>query len=249
MRTERGGELNALRFAAGESGREPVERKVVEANFIQKLQTRANLFQDFIGNSLLPPGELQTGKENASFLDREFANFRDGLACNANSARLGPKTSTAAIRTYGVSPVTTQENTNVEFVFLAFEPCKKALHAIEIVFGVAFEDKAALLVRKLAPGNVCRNAPAARPFFQFRDKRAIAGLGPGLDSAFIERLARIRDNEIEIEINRVAKALAARTRPIRIVERKKPWLRDLIDGAVVLAFKPFVEGKPLRFVA
>ena len=50
MRAERGGELDALRFAAGERGGEAIEREVVEADFIEELQARANFFENFLGD-------------------------------------------------------------------------------------------------------------------------------------------------------------------------------------------------------
>ena len=50
MRAERSGELNALRFAAGESGSKAIEREVIEADFIEKLQTGADFFEDFFSD-------------------------------------------------------------------------------------------------------------------------------------------------------------------------------------------------------
>src|SRR5208337_5374380 len=48
MRTQRRGQLDALRFSSRESGGQAVEGEVVEADFVEKLQAGANLFQDFI---------------------------------------------------------------------------------------------------------------------------------------------------------------------------------------------------------
>ena len=45
---------------------------------------------------------------------------------------------------------------------------------------------------------------------------------------------------------RRAGSRAARARPIRIVERKKPRLRLLINRAALFALKPLVEHHPLR---
>ena len=50
MRAERRGELDALRFAAGERGGEAVEREVVEADFVEELQARANLVENLVGD-------------------------------------------------------------------------------------------------------------------------------------------------------------------------------------------------------
>ena len=45
-RAETSGELDALRFTAGERGREPVERQVFEADIVEELETLLNLDED-----------------------------------------------------------------------------------------------------------------------------------------------------------------------------------------------------------
>jgi hypothetical protein len=46
---ERGGELNALGFAAGEGGAEAVEGEVVESYLMEEVDALANLFEDLSG--------------------------------------------------------------------------------------------------------------------------------------------------------------------------------------------------------
>src|SRR5712664_3148841 len=98
---------------------------------------------------------------------------------------------------------------------------------------------------KLPPRHARRNASSPRPFLRFLKKRAIPGLGPRLDGALIKRLARVRDHQIQIEVDCVSETLAARTSSVGIVERKKPRLRLLVERAVILAFESFVERQPL----
>ena len=50
MRAQRSGQLDALRFAAGKRGSEPVEREVVEADFVEKTQPLLNFFEHFVGD-------------------------------------------------------------------------------------------------------------------------------------------------------------------------------------------------------
>ncbi len=50
MRTERRGELDALRFAAGKRGGEAIQREIVESNLIQKTQPLLNLLQDSLSD-------------------------------------------------------------------------------------------------------------------------------------------------------------------------------------------------------
>ena len=58
-RAERCGELDALRFSAGERGAEAVEGKVFEADFDEEVDALANLFEDLAGDLGLRGGELR----------------------------------------------------------------------------------------------------------------------------------------------------------------------------------------------
>src|SRR5712692_7459438 len=102
---------------------------------------------------------------------------------------------------------------------------------------------------KLPPRHVRRNAASACPLFCLLKERAIPGLGPRLDGALIERFARVRHDQIQIEVDRVSETLAARTSSVGIVERKKPGLRLLVERTVILAFESLVERQPLGSVS
>ncbi len=113
MRSERGGKLNALRFSARKSGSKPVEGEVIEADFIEKLQARADFFEDFLGDCCLRGGKNQRGKESASFFYCELAEFGDRAAYNANGARFRAKTCAAALRARGVTTIAAEKNAHV----------------------------------------------------------------------------------------------------------------------------------------
>src|SRR5947208_9836973 len=245
VRAERGRKLNALRFTARERGREAVEREVVQTHFIQKLQARAYLFEDFVCDFQLRLGKLHTRKKPARFLDRKLADIRDGFPRDPHGSRFGAQTRAAALGTAGVAAVAAQKHTHMQLIFLALQPLEKPLHPLIIVFRIAFEHQAPVLRGELPPRNARRNAPLARPRLQTLEKSAIARLGPGLDRAFFDGFAGIGYDQIQVKINGVAKALAARTRAVRTVERRKPRLRFLIQRAVIFAFESFVETQTL----
>src|SRR5271154_950792 len=249
MRAQRRSQLDALRLAAGKRGGQPVEGQIVEADLIQELQPRADLFEDFVGDFGLRFGEVQRGEKNAPFLHRKLANLRDGFPSHAHRASFGAKPRAAAVRASRITAIAAEKNAHVQFVFFAFEPGEESLYALEIVFRIALEHQAALLGGELAPGDIRRNAAPARPLFHILQKSAVARLGPWLDRAFVERFAGIRDDQIQIEINRVAKTLAARAGTIGIIKRKKPRLGLLIERPVVLALKAFVEREALGGIA
>ena len=54
-RAERGGELDALGFAAGERGAEAVEGEVVEADLVEEVDALADLFEDLSGDLRFVP--------------------------------------------------------------------------------------------------------------------------------------------------------------------------------------------------
>ena len=62
-RAERSGELDALRFAAGERGGEAVEGEVVEADRVEKAEALADLLEDGAGDLLLHGRELERVEE------------------------------------------------------------------------------------------------------------------------------------------------------------------------------------------
>src|SRR5712692_2106760 len=66
-------------------------------------------------------------------------------------------------------------------------------------------------------------------------------LGPWLNSAFLQTQAGIRNYQIEIESDRVAKPLAGRARPIRIIKTEKARLWLGVNSAVIFTLEPIGE--------
>ncbi len=62
-RAERGGELNALRLAAGERGGETIEGEVFEAHRVEKTEALADFFEDRAGDLLLHGREVERVEE------------------------------------------------------------------------------------------------------------------------------------------------------------------------------------------
>ena len=137
----------------------------------------------------------------------------------------------------------------MQFVFFALQPIEETLYTVIIVFRIALENEPALVCGEMPPSHVRRNALRPRPFFQFLKQRAVARLVPRLDSAIIDRFARIRHDKIQIEIDGIAEALATRASTVGIVERKQTRLRLLILGSIVFAFEAFVEDQTLGGIA
>ena len=99
--------------------------------------------------------------------------------------------------------------------------------------------------RKLIERNVHRNFFRAAELFQLRHGPLMLRLGPWLDRAVLQRQAWIRNDEIEIESDRVSKTLTRWTRAVRIVEAEQTRLGRRVDRVVVFALEPF--GEPQLF--
>src|SRR6266481_798761 len=245
MRTERRGELNPLGFSAGERGSQTVESKVVEADFVEELQTCTNFFENLVRDLQVPFGELQSGKKGARFFDGELANLRDRFSGHADGTCLGAKARPPTFRTSRITAKAAEKNAYMQLVFFSLQPVEETFDPFVVILGVAFENQAALFGSELPPRHVRRNSAGTRPFSCVLEKHAVARFRPGLDGAVVERLARVRDDQIQIKIDGISESLAARTRPVWIIEGEKARLWLLVESAVVLAFEAFVEGEPL----
>src|SRR5467141_593644 len=87
-----------------------------------------------------------------------------------------------------------------------------------VAIGVAIDNQLLVLGVEFIPGHVQRNPRLPRETLELSEQRPILWLRPGLDRALIQGLAFVGDDEVEIEIDSVAEALAARASAIRIVE-------------------------------
>ena len=86
-RSQTGGELDALRLAAGERGREAVEGEVIEAYVVQEFEPLADLDQDLFGDGGFFGRELQGIEEGHGFADVHAYHIVDIAAGDADVQR------------------------------------------------------------------------------------------------------------------------------------------------------------------
>ena len=139
----------------------------------------------------------------------------------------------------------------MQLVFFALEMLEKTANAAETTpAGLIPKDNQFLLFGvEFIPGLVERYSGRAGEPLQFGEQRPVFWFGPGLDRPLVQSFAFVWNDEVEIEIDGIAKALAARTRAIRIVERKQARLGLVVAAAIVLALKTLRETQPLRSLA
>ena len=141
MRSERRGELDALRFAARKRGGEPVERQVVEPHFVEESQPLLNFFQHFVGDRGFcrrsAAALLKNGRASFTVIWQTSVIDRPAIFTARASARSRVPRQSGQSR---VAAIAAQKYAHVQLVFLAFEPAEKSLHAGKIRLAIAFDD-------------------------------------------------------------------------------------------------------------
>ena len=126
---ERCGELDALRFAAGERGGEAVEGEVVEAYLDEEVDALADLFEDLAGDLDLRGGEFEVVEEGLGGGDGEGGDFADVFVVDEDGAGLGAEALAVAVGAEGVAAIFGEEDADVELVFFALEGGEEAADA------------------------------------------------------------------------------------------------------------------------
>ena len=137
----------------------------------------------------------------------------------------------------------------MHLVLLPLEPPEEPLDAV--VLGDAarrtgrkrpVDDEEALLVGEILPRDVEAQPRGPRHALQVRKAVAIVRLAPGLDRAFVDRLPLVRDDQVHIQLDGVAEAVARRTGAERVVERKEPRLRRFVRQPAAPALEALAES-------
>src|SRR5262249_8349938 len=187
--------------------------------------------------------ELERREELRGLLDRERRHLVDRLTGHPDVARLLPQTRTSALGTGQVSPIPAQENADVNLVLLSLEPPEEPADPGVADFRIraAADDEFLLGLRQLRPGHVDPHVALARGLLQLRELGAVMRLAPRLDRALLNRLGRVRHDEVDVELDDVAEAVATGTRAERVVEREQPRLRVFVRDAARPALETLGE--------
>src|SRR5690349_16525574 len=126
-----------------------------------------------------------------------------------------PRTETLGAHQIGA--IARQQYPDVHAVAFSLEPPKPAADAL--VFTIAFYDQRLLFFRQFAPGLFGRNLFALAKIQQASGPAL--SMRPGLDGAVVQRFARVRKDQIEIDIDNPAEAAAGLTGAQRTIKRKE----------------------------
>ena len=115
-----------------------------------------------------------------------------------------------------ISAIAAQKYAHMQLVLLPLQMIEKSADTGKFAF--AINDQFLVLRVEFRPGNVERNLCLLRIALQFGEQWSILRLRPRLDRTIVQCLRLVGNHQIKIEINRIAKALAARTRAVWIIE-------------------------------
>src|ERR1700731_325940 len=148
-------------------------------------------------------------EELAGLGNGQLADFGNRFSLDAHGASFGAQPRATTIGAGGIAAIPAEENADVQLVFLSFEPGEKAIDARKVVVRIALNNEVSLLGGELAERNIERNAASPRESLQILPKGTITRFRPGLNNAFVDGLAAVRNHQVDIEIDRIAEALAA----------------------------------------
>ncbi|MCY1339899.1 hypothetical protein D9M69_257990 [compost metagenome] len=272
---ERGGQVDALHFAAGQRAALAVQRQVAQADVAQVFQPRAHFGQQQLECVVQHrAGQRQFVKEAADALDRQQHQVMHGqagqrlelravpvnaarqeaafgrqhrvgiaLRSQAPQQRLGLQARAAAGFAGGVAAVLGQQHPDVHLVRLRLQVAEEPHHAVPLLVplavpvGRAMDDPVALGLGHVGPGRVARDAGLAGVAHQ-----VVLAFFPGrglhrLDRAFAQRLARIGNDQPEVDPDHAAEAPAGFAGAVGGIEREQRGLRVGIAQVAVRAMQ------------
>ena len=246
-RAERRREIDPLRFAARQRGRQAIQRQVIESDVAEERQTPSNFLEHLLGDDLFLLRQRQAAEKGLRLADGQRRHAIDRSARHLHVARFAAQTRAAAAGTREVSAISAEKHADVYLVFLALEPAEEPADPFVALTRACrrvvapVDDEPLLVGGQLGPGDVEAHFAFSRGPFQLGQLSAVVRLAPRLDGALADRLRRIGDDEIHVELDDVAEAVAGRARAERVVEREQPRLRIFVGDPARAAVEALGE--------
>jgi hypothetical protein len=168
---ERGRQVDALHFAAGQRARLAVQVQIAEADRGEVAEPRADFGQQFFGRRVERRRQAQCVHHGAQFRCRPLHQVMDAVAFDLPQRGIGLEPAATAGGARRVRAVARQQHADVHLVGLGFQPLEEVAHAIPgagpgllpvLPFRVALEHPVTVFGTQLGERNVHRYAvPAA----------------------------------------------------------------------------------------
>ena len=129
---ERRGEIDALRFAAGQRARLTIEREVRQPDFIEVHEPVHDLAAQMPGHRLLLLRQRQVLPESPRGLHVHREQIGDGQVAELHVRRGGLEPRSVAVRTRLVAAVLRELHADVDLVLLRLQPFEEAFDAVPL---------------------------------------------------------------------------------------------------------------------
>ena len=213
---QRSGQVDALRFTAGESSRLPIERQVREADFIEVHEAIHDLAAQMPSDRLF----LLRHREVFPEMPRGFDIHRKEIAdcaiakLDVIGRRFEPRAMTLRARL--VAAVLRELHANVNLVLLRFQPFEEALDAVPLPSPVV--QQVPFARRQLADRHIESQVVFLRSALEILVAILVAGRVPRRDRKLIEPEAAVWNHLLHVDADDPAVTLAVRARAERRVE-------------------------------
>src|SRR5688500_9305582 len=245
LRSQRVGQADSLRFAAGKRLRTAVERQIVETDVAKKANTFPRFAQDRFGNRLLERRQLETVDPVAQPPNRHLGDFGVRLVVDASVERLRLQLGAVAVRTLLRGLILAQKYPDVLLVPLLLEILQEGEDALEAA-GSGIQQKSLLGIGQLAPGAIERNSFPPCKIGECSSLVVVAGFRPRIDSTIAKTSIRIAHNKRFIVLEYRPKSVAALACSARIVEGEKLRRRRRCASSVVGALESLCKAQLLH---
>ena len=101
LRSDLGGEADALAFSAGECGGGAAERQVAESDVVQEFEAFGDFVRDASGDGQFPAGQFDLARGVESARNREFGEIGNRHAVHFDGQAFRTQTLAVAHRTFG----------------------------------------------------------------------------------------------------------------------------------------------------
>src|ERR1700679_3774390 len=151
--------------------------------------------QDGAGDLLLLSGQFESGEELVRGGDVQSGGLADIAAIEKDSAGFGTEPFALALRAARIATIFREHDAHMQLVLLALHQLEEAVDAEKR--SLSIKDEGLLGGGEVEPRHVQRNALFASGTAQLGLIRAILRPRPRIDGALVERLALVRNDEVE----------------------------------------------------
>ena len=254
-RADGGGQVHPLQLAAGEGAGLAVQGQVLQPHAHEIVEAAADLVEHQLGHLVAAGVQFQGPEVGMGFGHAHAVHVGDVAPGDEEVQALGLEAGALAVGAGHVAPVARQEHAHVHLVALPLQPLEPAADAVVLAVvpaSLAVDDQPPVLFVQLGERAVQRDAPALAELLQLPQLPARGPGGPGLDDALGDGLGRVRDHQVEVEVDDAAEAVAALAGSQRAVEGEEVGLGlgvgKVAGGAVQAVAEAFTAPAVLHVV-